>query len=140
MVIVCFIHVIISLFIKILLDDEIDDFLRKNRQKNIAKKRKLKNKILHFDVRKIIPKRYIFFNLILFAIVFGMIVLTLLSFFVSSDLNRFFENIGVVIILTNALFITINRVLELLFDRYTKLWHKGLLLGVVLMVSVLLLI
>ena len=49
MVVVCFIHVIISLFIKILLDDEIDDFLRKNRQKNIAKKRKLKN-IKHLQI------------------------------------------------------------------------------------------
>lgn len=140
MVFVCFVHVIISLFMKILLDDEIDDFLRKNRQKTIAKKRKLKNKILHFDVRKIIPKRYIYFNFILFALALGTIVLTFLSFFISPELNRLFENISIVITLASALLITTNRIFELLFDRHTKLWNKGLLIGVVLIVFVLLLI
>ena len=140
MVFVCFTHVIISLFMKILLDDEIDDFLRKNRQKTIAKKRKLKNKILHFDVRKIVPKRYIYFNIILFALALGTISLTLLSFFTSPELNRAFEIIGIVVILASALLISINRIFELLFDRHNKLWHKGLLIGVVLTVLVLLLI
>ena len=136
MIIVCAIHTIFSFFIKIFLDSHIDDFLRKNRHKSLAKKRKIKKRITHSDIKEIVPRSYIVCNFSVYAIWLFVILLTSISFFVSMETQNILRDIGCFIIIAESSLVAFIRICEVLFDKYTKLWNKLLLVAAIIAVIV----
>lgn len=136
MIIVCAIHVIFSLFFKVLIDSSIDDFLRKNGHKSLAKKRKLREKLTHNDIREIVPKSYVICNFIIYCILLFVIILTIVSLFVSDKVNLFLKNIGCLIIIVECSCTAISRFYEVLWDKdkKSKLWNKILLVVTIIAV------
>ena len=131
MIIICAIHTIFCLFFKVLLDSCIDDFLLKNRHKSLAKKREIKRKITHLDIKEIVPKRYIICNFSIYGMWLLMIFLTIFSLFVSIEIKNILIKAGCFILILECFLVAIDRIFELLLDKHTRLWNK-ILLSVVL--------
>lgn len=136
MIIVCAIHTIFSFFIKVLLDSHIDAFLRKNGHKSLAKKREIKKRISHSDIKEIVPMSYIIYNFSAYAIWLFVILLTIISFFVSMETKDILRDVGCFIIIAESSLVAFIRICEVLFDNYTKLWNKFLLVATIIAVIV----
>ena len=120
MIIVCAIQTIFSLFLKVLLDSDVDDFLRKNRHKSLAKKREIKKKITHSDIKEILPRSYIIYNFSIYALWFFVDLLTIFSFFLSTGTKDILREIGCFILIAECSWVAFIRICEVLFDKYTK--------------------
>ena len=127
MIILCVIQTIISFFTKLFLDSYIDDFLRKNRYKSLAKKREIKKRIMHTDIKEIIPRSYRIYNFSIYLIWLFVFFLTILSFFVSREIKDSLIDVGGFIIIVESTLATLIRICEVLFNKYTKFWNKFLL-------------
>lgn len=136
MIIVCAVHTVISFFLKVLLDSHVDDFLSKNGHKSLAKKRRFKHKTTHCDIKEIVPRSYMIYNFVIYSTLLFVIMLTIISFFVSMKVNVLFKNIGCLIITAECLFVAINHICEVLLGRNTKLWNKVLLAVTIIVVFV----
>ncbi len=136
MIIVCAIHTIFSFFIKVLLDSHIDAFLRKNGHKSLAKKREIKKRIMHSDIKGIVPRSYIIYNFSTYAIWLLVILLTIISFFVSMETKDILRDVGCFIIIAESSLVAFIRICEVLFDKYTKLWNRFLLVATIIAVIV----
>ena len=136
MIIVCAIHTIFCLFFKVLLDSYIDDFLQKNRHKSLAKKREIKKRITHLDVKEIVPRRYIICNFSIYGAWLLIFLLTIFSLFVSMEIKNILIKVGCFILILECFIVAIGRILEVLFDKYTRLWNKILLFVVFVFVLV----
>ena len=136
MIIVCVIHTIVSFFIKVLLDSHIDDFLRKNRHKSLAKKRGIKKRITHTDIKEIVPRSYRIYNFSVYVIWLFVILLTILSFFVSMEIKDALRDVGCFIIIAESTLVALIRICEVLFDNHTKFWNKFLLAAMVVAVII----
>lgn len=140
MVLIFAFYLFFSIILKILLDDSIDDFLRKNGYKALAKKREWWKNITHHDIKKFIPQGYIICNYSIYGTLIFMIFLMIASFFVSPQVRLIMKNIGLFIILLESFVLAIIRIFEVLFHRYEKSWRKFLLVCVVVFVLVFLLL
>ena len=136
MIIVCAIQTIFSFFIKVLLDSHIDDFLRKNGHKSLAKKREIKKRITHSDIKEIVPRSYIIYNFSVYTIWLFVILLTIISFFVSMETKDILRAVGCFIIIAESSLVAFIRICEVLFDKHTKLWNKFLLVATIIAVIV----
>ena len=136
MIIVSVIHTIILAFSKVLIDSHIDDFLRENGHKSLAKKREIKKRITHSDIKGIVPKRYRIFNFSIYAIWLFVILLTIFSFFVSMESKDILRNLGCFIIIIESSLLACIRICEVLFDKRTKLWNKLLLIAAIAVIVI----
>lgn len=136
MIFVCVIHTIFSLFCKILLDTCIDDYLRRNSHKSLAKKRKWRDNLTHSDIKNLIPRRYVLFNYAIYCLLLLVAILTIFSFFVSTEVNCLLKDIGCFIIITECFFIAMSRICEVLFYKHTRLWNKVLLAIIIIAVLI----
>ena len=129
-----------SIYLKILLDKTIDDYLRNNNHKSLAKKRKIRCNFTHSDIKHLIPKRYLLFNYGIYCHWLLIAALTVVSFFVSEETTELFRYGTCGAILAEYLIAVIHRVYELLSGKSTKIWHKVLLVICIVLILLLVLI
>ena len=129
-----------SIYLKILLDNTIDDYLRNNNHKSLAKKRKIGCNFTHSDIKHLIPKRYLLFNYGIYCHWLLIAALTVVSFFVSEETTELFRYGTCGAIYAEALITVIHRVYELLSGKSTKICHKVLLVICIVLILLLVLI
>jgi len=136
MFIACISFFIFSICFKIDIDICIDNYLRKHGHKSLAKKRKFRNQLTHNDVKKLVPKRYIIFNYMLYCLNILVFAMAIVGCFNYKDINNILQNIICFLIIVGCSISAFSRFYEVLFDKYTKLWNKFLLVATVIAVII----
>ena len=99
-------------------------------------KREIKKRITHSDIKEIVPRSYMIYNFSAYAIWLFVILLTSISFFVSMETKDILRDVGCFIILAESSLVAFIRICEVLFDKYTKLWKKFLLVATIIAIIV----